>query len=131
MHEFHAWVGLADSPFEDDPDRMAAAIDELRHFVGTYSWPDASFDIKNLNGRHFFTATGYVNRRRDEGKHLDLSLSMICRLLPGSWGLVYERDDEMPDPPGPNAFRVRVIARGVIQERSDPFLSPCQPVIED
>ena len=39
--------------------------------------------------------------------------------------------NEMPDPPGPNAFRVRVLARGRIVERSDPFLSPCNPVIED
>ncbi|HEY4867755.1 MAG TPA: Imm7 family immunity protein, partial [Candidatus Dormibacteraeota bacterium] len=45
--------------------------------------------------------------------------------------LLYERDDEMPVPPGPNAFRVRVLARGRIELRLDPFLSPNIPTIED
>ena len=51
--------------------------------------------------------------------------------LPASSGLLYERDDEAPDWPGQNAFKVTVIARGATLERFDPFLSPCSPVIED
>ena len=58
-------------------------------------------------------------------------VAVASRKLPGSWGLIYERDDEMLDPPGPNAFRVRVLARGTIVERPDSFLSPCNPIIED
>lgn len=65
-----------------------------------------------------------MNRRREEGDRLDLFLAVIARRLPGSYGLIYERDDEMPDPPGPNAFRVRVMAAGTLTERQDPFLSP-------
>ncbi|MFF7367924.1 Imm7 family immunity protein [Streptomyces tricolor] len=34
-------------------------------------------------------------------------------------------------PHADNAFRVRVMRRGVVEERLDPFLSPCNPVIED
>jgi hypothetical protein len=66
-----------------------------------------------------------------EGDRLELFLAIIGRRLPGSFGLIYERDDEMPDPPGTNAFRVRVMARGKLTERQDPFLSPVNPVIED
>ena len=51
--------------------------------------------------------------------------------LPASSGLLYERDDETGDWPGQNAFKVTVIARGATLERFDPFLSPCNPVIED
>jgi hypothetical protein len=40
-----------------------------------------------------------MNRCREEGDRLDLFLSIIARRLPGSWGLVYERDDEMPPLP--------------------------------
>jgi hypothetical protein len=36
----------------------------------------------------------------------------------------------MVEPPGPNAFRVRVVARGTVTEQPDPFLSPCIPAIE-
>jgi len=110
MHEFHAWIGLSESTEESDLGGLQDAVVELQYFV---------------------TAEGMVNRRREEGERLDLFLAIIARKLPGSWGLIYERDDEMPDPPGPNAFRVRVLARGRIVERPDPFLSPCNPVIED
>lgn len=131
MHEFHAWIGLAQSPGEDDEDLLRTGIDELRKLIAESTWHDAVFEVRSLNGGHFFTATGLVNRRRAEGARLDALLSLIADRLPGSWGVVYERDDEMPDPPGPNAFRVRVLARGSITERADPFLSPCNPVIED
>lgn len=131
MHEFHAWVGLSESTEEDDLSSMQEVIHELQELAAESRWHDAVFDIKNLNGQFFFSADGFVNRRREEGDRLDLFLSIIARKLPGSWGLVYERDDAMPDPPGPNAFRVRRLARGVISEQPDPFLSPCNPVIED
>jgi Immunity protein 7 len=131
MHEFHAWIGLAESTFEDDDVKLASAIEELQQIIAEKSRHDAKFDIKNLSGRHFLTATGFVSRRREEGDKLELLLSWITRRLPGSWGLVYERDDEMTSPPGPNAFRVRVVARGIVQERLDTYLSPCMPVIED
>lgn len=129
MHEFHAWVGLSDSTEEDDLAKVRVVVDDLRAMVEESSWHHASFEVKNLNGQYFFMADGFVNRRRDEGERLDLFLDTISRRLPGSWGLVYERDDEMPDPPGPNGFRVRMLARGKIFERADPFLSPCNPVM--
>ena len=131
MHEFHAWVGLAESPLDDDDERFVAGLAEVERIVADSVWHDATFAVKCLNGSYFFTATGLVNRRRAEGERLDLLLSVIAEKLPGSWGLVYERDDEMPEPHGPNAFRVRVLARGLITERVDHFLSPCMPVIED
>lgn len=131
MHEFHAWIGLAQSTYEDDDHLLEVAIGEVRELVSRSRWHDAAFEVVNLNGQHFFTATGLVNRRRAEGHRLDEILALIARLLPGSWGMVYERDDESTDPPGPNAFRVRVMARGQLVDRDDPFLSPCNPVIED
>ncbi|MBO0805595.1 MAG: hypothetical protein J2P25_21275 [Nocardiopsaceae bacterium] len=131
MHEFHAWIRLSESTEESDLGNLRVVVNDLRALAEESKWHDASFEIKSLNGQHFFTADGFVNRRRVEGERLDLFLDTISRRLPGSWGLVYERDDEMPDPPGPNGFRVRTLARGKILEHADPFLSPCNPVIED
>jgi hypothetical protein len=131
MHEFHAWIGLAESAAESDLGGLAEAVGELEELAADSKWHDAVFEVRNLNGQYFLRADGMVNRRREEGDRLDLFLAVIARRLPGSWGLVYERDDEMPDPPGPNAFRVRVLARGSVVERPDPFLSPVHPVIED
>ena len=131
MHEFHAWIGLSESTEESDLGGLQDAVIELQELATDSNWHDAVFEVRNLNGQYFVTAEGMVNRRREEGERLELFLAIIARKLPGSWGLIYERDDEMPHPPGPNAFRVRVLARGRIVERSDPFLSPCNPVIED
>jgi hypothetical protein len=131
MHEFHAWVGLSESTEESDLGGLQEVVEELKELVADSIWHDAVFELRNLNGQYFLTADGLVNRRREEGERLDLFLVIIARKLPGSWGLIYERDDEMPKPPGPNAFRVRVMARGKITEHQDPFLSPCNPVIED
>ena len=131
MHEFHAWIGLAESAEESDLGGLAEAVGELEELAADSKWHDAVFEVRNLNGQYFVTADGMVNRRREEGERLDLFLAVIARRLPGSWGLIYERDDEMPDPPGPNAFRVRVLARGRVVEHPDPFLSPVHPVIED
>ena len=131
MHEFHAWIGLEESAGESDEDQLEEKVAKLQELVAASSWHDAVFELRNLNGEYFLNATGFVNRRRAEGDRLDLFLTIIARELPGSYGLIYDRDDETPDPPGPNAFRVRVLARGKISERQDPFLSPCNPVIED
>ena len=62
--------------------------------IAEKSWHDATFDLNNLNGQHFLTMTGFVNRRREEGDLLELLLSIVSRRLPGAWGLIYERDDE-------------------------------------
>jgi hypothetical protein len=63
---------------------------------------------------------------RDSCAFLDELLALIARVLPASYGLVYERSDETG-----NAFRVRTMARGRLTERTDPLLSPANPVIED
>lgn len=131
MHEFHAWIGLSESTEESDIGGLSQAIDELQKMVDVSEWHDAVFELKNLNGQHFLTADGYINRYREEGARLDELLELVARRLPGSWGLIYDRSDEMPDPPGRNAFRVRVVARGSVTEHPDSFLSPCNPVIED
>ena len=49
---------------------------------------------------------------------------------PGSYGLLYIRDDE--DPNGRvNEFQVLVMRRGKVTVHPDAFLSPCIPIIED
>ena len=118
MHEF--------TPGSGYPNRMRKVIlgkvAELQELVADSRWHDAVFEVRNLNGGHFFSATGFVNRPREEGDRLDLFLAIITRRLPGSYGLIYDRSDERPYPPGPSSFRVRVLARGKLTEHPDPFL---------
>ena len=126
MHEFYAWISLAQSPYEDDDELLEAGVAEVRDRIATANWLTAHFDLRVMNGSYIVTATGMANRVRDEGAFLDDLLTLIARVLPASYGIVYERSDETG-----NAFRVRVMARGKVTERADPFLSPANPVIED
>ena len=131
MYEFHAWVGLSDSTYESDGNRVGTVVSQLTDLIGDRGWTAASFAVPQFNGQYFFIANGSVNRRRAEAELLDELLAIIVGSLPGSWGMVYDRDDAMPFPPGPNAFRARVVARGTISEQPDPFLTPINPTIED
>ncbi|MFY1634565.1 Imm7 family immunity protein [Solwaraspora sp. WMMB335] len=57
------------------------------------------------------------------GKLVDEILQFVANHLTGSYGIMHDRDDEQSHPPGPNAFRVRVIRHGQIIQKSDNLLS--------
>jgi hypothetical protein len=128
MYEFHGWFGLAESTEESDAGRLDALVDELRDRLAGLGWSTASARLEVLNGQPYLSLNGLVNRIRDEAADVDRLLGWVAGHLPGSYGLLYERADELPDP---GSFRVRVLARGGLVERPDPFLSPTRPTIED
>lgn len=131
MYEFHGWFGIAESPEEADTGTLEQGIAELRERVEALDWSTGDAVLRAHNGEWFVRADGLVNRRRDEADELDALIAFIAGRFPGAWGLLYERSDDLPTPPGPGAFRVRVLARGEVTVRLDPFLSPVRPLIED
>ncbi|GAA2411029.1 Imm7 family immunity protein [Streptomyces glaucosporus] len=131
MYEFHGWFGIAESPEESDTGSLEAGIAELEARIARIAWATGEAALKVYNGEHFVLVNGLVNRRRDEAEELEALLRHIAARFPGSWGLLYERSADMDVPPGQGAFRVRVMARGELRDRPDPFLSPVRPVIED
>ncbi|RSM46041.1 hypothetical protein DMA12_12205 [Amycolatopsis balhimycina DSM 5908] len=131
MYEFHGWFGLAETPEEIEEEKFDGLLAELRVKISGIDWSSGEAELKVFNGLHFLLVNGVPNRRRDEERELTELLEYVARRFPGSWGMLYERSDDMDTPPGPGAFRVRVMARGELHERLDPFLSPVRPVIED
>lgn len=115
-----------------DDGNLAHAIDDLQLILGSFILPTASAELLATHGQYFVSVNGFANRRRrGEAGTLDDLLAHLAERLPGSWGLVHDRDDGLVDSPGPNAFRVRVLARGIVTEREDHFLSSCRPIIEN
>lgn len=131
MYEAHAWLGLAETPYDIDAGGLNEAIAAIQQRIDTETSSASKIELIRLNGDWFITAARLTNRRRGEAEFLDSLLEFVARLLPGTWGLAYDRDDEAPEPSSQNRFRVRVIARCSVSEAADPFLSPIQPVIED
>jgi len=131
MYEFHGWFALAESAEESDTGTREEGVADLQRQVAEIDWATGAVNLGVLNGEYFVRVDGLMNRMRDEAEDLDALLLWIAERFPGSYGLLYERADEMPEPPGPGAFRVRRMARGRIDIATDPFLSPVNPVIED
>ena len=131
MYEFHGWFSLSDNTYDMISERVDEALPEIQAHLDRFEGRSLIIDLRWLNGIPTVTLQGELNRRLGYGDLLTELLDLLARRLPGSYGLVYERDDERVDPPGGNAFRVRVLARGAVTERDDPFLSPSRPVIED
>lgn len=53
MHEFHAWVGLAESAEESDLGQLEEKVAELQELVADSSWHDAVFELRNPQRRVF------------------------------------------------------------------------------
>ncbi|MFI7382338.1 Imm7 family immunity protein [Streptomyces sp. NPDC049813] len=131
MYEFHGWFGIAESPEEADTGTLDEGLAALRARIEAIDWSTGEAALRAHNGEWFVRVDGLANRRRDEAEELDTLVIFIAERFPGAWGLLYERSDDLPVPPGPSAFRVRVLARGEVTMRLDPFLSPTRPLIED
>ncbi|HTJ68786.1 MAG TPA: Imm7 family immunity protein [Actinospica sp.] len=131
MYEFHGWFEISESTDESDTGTLSEGVAELHAMVEALGWRTASATLRVFNGSHVLNLDGLTNRRGTEADELDSLLTHVCKRFPGSYGLIYDRSDNDPEfVGGPNAFRVRVMARGEFVAHQDPFLSPIQPTIE-
>jgi immunity protein 7 of polymorphic toxin system len=132
MYTFHMWLVLSDSTSEDDFSIVQAKLRMLRPLLEErFSWAvvGAPSPVFVTNGLVTINASLCTNHTGATHSELLDTLDWIGRELPGSYGVVYWSDDE--DPAMRNQFGVIVMTRGKVHHRSDPFLSPQNPVIED
>lgn len=130
MYEFNGWFKLAETPDDIDIGNLERIIHRLRQQLTSLNWSSGSVDLRPFNGMYFLTVVGASNRPRHYRSDLETIVAFLARETPGSYGLLYERDDEDASPPGQGEFRVTVLAKGGITRRFDPFLSPTIPSIE-
>ena len=125
MFEFHGWAVVIGAGMESglglDP-VLNAALTEARN----------GFSIAEVampgNGMRVVYVHGLRNHARPAILHL---FEAIARTAPGSYGLLYVRDQEDRRGAGyDDSFRVWRLAHGQLTEEADPFLSPCVPTIE-
>lgn len=125
MYTVNGWFQLvADDEAEDN--LVAGLQDYCRTFEGTniqVRWPSPNY-------ADFLTIAGNANHLRTHSADVHGLLQLVGERLPGSWGLLYEQDDEREESPGPGVYRVTTMIRGLLEERMDPYFSPIVPVIE-
>jgi hypothetical protein len=133
MYDVHLWIILRESTLESDQGSLGNKLQALREVVAE-TLPDAvpRSPIHALNFEYILQCSVSHNHRGDAHDRLLSVLAVITRTLPGSYGLAYWFDDEQQDTDGHSAkYNVLVVARGLVDSRMDPFLSPLVSVVED
>ncbi|WP_165243851.1 Imm7 family immunity protein [Paludisphaera soli] len=133
MYGYHLWIVLSESTEESDCGSLERKAGELRSLIGERLTckPNAEGSVQAVNLSLVFQCSGSANHRGEEHDSLLHVLRHIATELPGSHGLVYWYDDEEPGRDRFDGYRAIVVARGRLQDRFDPFLSPITPHVED
>lgn len=132
MYWVTGWFELVSSRDPDAAgDEESAIIEELRQRCGAFEGTNIEVRWPQLNYAYFLTVTGNANHLRTHNADVHELLRLVRERLPASWGLLYERDDERREAPGPDSYRVTVMTPGEgLRERVDPFFSPYVPLLE-
>jgi hypothetical protein len=125
VYTVNGWFQLA-ADDERENEIIAGLQDCCETFEGTniqVRWPAPNY-------ANFLTIAGNANHLRTHSADVHGLLQLVGERLSGSWGLLYEQDDEREQLPGPDVYRVTTMIRGRLEERMDPYFSPIVPVVE-
>ena len=128
--ELHGWITIRETyrAFEKEEENIEVSVARIRDAVNRLSWFKP--EIKAQNGVYFLEFTLFSNRINPEVSEVFELCKWIGEMADGSYGLIYLYNDE--DIGGKeNQFQVFSLARGVLKENKDSFLSPIIPTIED
>jgi hypothetical protein len=125
MFEYHGWATLREGDDGFDGGQLHQILDELKDVIGEFSDGSGVADVRWTNGNAMVWFAGCPNHRHERVFGL---FPWLAKHAPSSYGLLYIWDDE--DPSHHNTFQVWCLRRGKVELRFDPFLSPCEPVIE-
>lgn len=130
MIELHGWVTVRETykAAMDEEEQIDVIVQKIQEIIERLHWFKPT--IQAMNGEYFLEFTLYSNRKDSRSREVFELYGRIGELAPGSYGLIYLYDDE--DVEGrENRFQVFSLARGIVEEREDTFLSPVIPMIED
>ena len=104
MYEANGWCTIAESPGDVDVGTLVEGIDELRLRLAGLSWPSLVVALNCISGTWTMSVQCCTNRRRTEAETVDGLFRWVAQRFPGSWGLIYERNDDLPEDGGGNEF---------------------------
>jgi len=146
VFEYHGWITLWRTPAQDDDFEVdmhfdSVVIAQVRAWLNAFGYVA---DLHNHNGMPMVWLQGHPNHCLGLDADLVALYRRIGDVAPGSYGLLYMRDDEagsnygsldgasIPvDPILAHTWRLFVLKRGQVEEREDPFFSPHVPTVED
>jgi hypothetical protein len=137
MYEYHGWIALR-ATYRNDDEMDEELLDEalqnillrVKAEIEKIGPDNSKLDLQVCNGGHYIHLFGFRNHKEPRGKEIRELYELVANIAVGSYGLLYEHDDEAEDG-SDNEFVVHVLARGKVKKKSDPFLSPFIGVVED
>lgn len=126
MVEFHGWATVRS---RDCGPLSLEDMEALTRMLPLGNMGSGVLDCRAINGEFFLWCAGMPNHRGSEFDAVERLFRQLATAYPGSYGMLYFRDDE--DPRSANQFRVLRLLRGLLLEVADTLLSPCVPTIED
>lgn len=130
MIELHGWITIRATYKAnfDEEENVDLLVKKIQNEIKKLSWFKS--EVKAQNGEWFMEFSLYTNRMNLQTLEVFELYQNIGKIAEGSYGLIYLYNDE--DSNGKeNQFQVFSLARGIVKENLDPFLSPIIPIIED
>ncbi|MGN7360398.1 Imm7 family immunity protein [Paenibacillus sp. SAF-054] len=130
MYQYHGWAVVLESTGDEPSNEKEINIFEsIKKFVEDLQPKVDVLEMKAINGQYHLSMTGLLNHEPSSKFNPVEIMKNIGKVAPGSYGMLYVFNDEHPI--YFNKFKVFVLARGSIEEKDDPFLSPFIPVVAD
>lgn len=126
--EFKGWVSINNNRDEGSYDDLKKVIIQLNAFIDSLGLKHQLCEIRSIGLMDILLIGGVYNHDNGYSDALLSLLNKVAELTPLSYGLVYVRRPE--DEFAWNDFKVYKVARGSVTIENDPFLSPCNPIIE-
>ena len=119
MFEMQKWISIVDWNESD-----AIIRSHLEAKIMEINFEPLSTFIKQWNGTTTVIISGATNRDRGCLGDLEKLAGFIFANSTVAYGIVYHSDEDEAN------FKVKVIRRGIIEEKDDTFLSPYFPMVE-
>lgn len=130
MYQYHGWAVVLESTGDEASNEGEVNIFEtVKKYIEDLQPKVDVLDMKAINGQYHLWMTGLWNREPSSKFSPVVIMKNIGSIAPGSYGMLYVFNDEHPK--HFNEFDVYVLARGNVEEKTDPFLSPLIPVVAD
>lgn len=128
MYQYHGWAVLSIS-VDDESNHIedSKMLLQVQNYISKLKDNIDIIEVKAINGQYHFLMTGFANHKIISEYNPINIFRHIGILASGSYGILYVYDDE--DLEYFNEFRVYVLTRGDISEKSDTYLSPLIPTV--
>ena len=131
MFEYHGWITFVYSPYdvENEEEKLDEVISYARNFIEQVLNKNHIAELKVINAEYMASFAGFANHRSPDVEAVIEFFEEIGKKAPGSYGLLYVWDDEVPD--FDDEFQVGRLVRGNFEFVKDHYLSPRIPTLED